>query len=680
MKADNSGRWETGVGLPETRFALATGDVNIGYQVLGDGPVDLVWAWGGFSNIEVMWEEPSFAAFLRRLSEFSRLILFDRRGSGVSDRGGTATTPTLEERMEDILAIMDAVGSEKACIAGVSEGGNLAALFSATYPERTASIILYATPARFRKDEENPWGFISEDEENAFIEMIRKTWGEKSEQRVALWAPSMLSDEAYMKWQAKFGRQSVSRDAVVPLFRSAFDYDLVDIFPAVRVPALVLHRLDDRLVSIAQSRRVAEQIPNARFVELEGIDHLPFVGDSEAVLAAIESFLLGSAATAPRHRKLLTVTFTDIAESTQNVQRLGDAAWRELIAAHDRIVRDHLARFGGQEVKQLGDGFLAVFEGPARAIRCLLGIVDASARFGLSVRAGLHTGECDVVDSDVQGIAVHVARRIADQARPGQILASSTVADLVAGSGIRFGEARDAELEGIAGTRYLLEVLTRGANPDAVRKLAIEQANVLRRDGEYWTVAYDGMVVTLRDTKGMRDIARLLASPRRELHALDLAGSKSGGKTSISNREISEAGLSATDVRSNEPLIDDAARPDYKRRISELEQEVEEAEGRGDTEATAKARKELDVLVHELASSYGLHGRARQTPDHVERARKAVTRRIRDALSRIDRAHPSLGRHLNASIRTGVFCSYEPERDITWAVEGTGRHKGLSDP
>ena len=653
------------MGVPTTQFARA-GEVNIGYQVIGDGPIDLVWAWGGFSNIDVVWEEPSYAAFLRRLSEFARVILFDRRGCGVSDREGTTVTPTLEERMDDIMAVLDAIGSERASIFGVSEGGNLAALFAATHPERTTSIILYGTMARYRKDAEHPWGWMDEDTETDFLEGLRRGWGMRSELAVRLWAPSMIGDERFIDWMARFARQSVSRSAALPLSRALGAYDLVDVFPAVRVPTLVLHRRDDGLVPVGQGRHIAQQVPRARFVELAGGDHLPFVGDAEEVLAEVENFLGGSRVSAADHRKLLTVAFTDIADSSRNLQRLGDEAWRELIAAHDQTVRAHLARFGGEEVKQLGDGFLAAFQGPARAIRCVLGIVDAGTRLGLSVRAGLHTGECEVVDSDVQGIAVHVARRVAEVAASEEILVSSTVADLVAGSGIRFGEGRDVELDGIAGPRRVFPVLRHGATPDAVRRLAIDSANVLRRDGEYWTVAYDGLVVTLRDTKGMRDIARLLVSPHRELHVMDLAAPD--GVQEVSRREVLEAGLSI-ERSADEMVIDEAARADYKRRIAELEQEIDDAEERGDGEAGANARKELDFLVEELASAYGLGGRPRRTPDHVERARKAVTRRIRDALARIDRVHPALGRHFHASVRTGVFCSYEPERDIVWTVE-----------
>jgi pimeloyl-ACP methyl ester carboxylesterase len=647
------------MGQPVTRYARA-GEVNIAYQVVGDGPVDLVWAYGLASNIEVFWEEPSLAAFFRRLSEFTRLILFDRRGCGLSDRHGTTATPTLEERMDDVLAVLDAVGSRQASILGISEGGSLAALFAATHPARTASIILYGTLtyAQYQAG-------VGDGTGAAFTEAVSRGWGMRSDWAVQIWAPSMAGDEPFTQWLAKYARQSVSRGAILPLL-SAFDaYDLVDVFPAVRVPTLVLHRRNDGLVPVRHGRHVASQIPDARFVELEGADHLPFVGDAEAVLAEVQDFLVGSRTPIPRQRRLLTLVFTNIADSTPKAVDLGDDAWRELLAAHDRDVRTHLTRFGGEEVKQLGGGVLAVFDGPARAIRCALGIVDAAEPKGLSVRVGVHTGECELVDADVHGIAVHLGARILELAAPGQILVSSTVRDLVAGSGIRFGDGRDVELAGMPGTASVFPVLRHGASPEAVRRSAVEQTNLIRRDGEYWTVGHRGLVVTLRDTKGLRDLGRLLAEPGREFHVLDLMADGTGER-SIPPSQAAEAGLATEGW--GEPVIDQAARVHYQRRITELEQELDEAQEQGDAEATAAAREELDALIEELAAAYGLAGRPRRSPDPVERARKAVRRRLRDALDRIAQAHPRLGQHLAASIRTGVFCSYQPERDIVWSV------------
>lgn len=654
------------MGQPKTWFTQA-GKVNIGYQVIGEGPVDLVYAWGGFSNMEVFWEEPSCAAFLRRLSEFTRLILFDRRGCGVSDRGGDTVTPTLEERMEDVLAVLDAVGSERASVLGVSEGGVLAAMLAATHPERISSIIAYGTVTRLRKDAEHPWGWLDDDAFAQFIDEMAKGWGHRSTWAVQLWAPSMLDDDRFNDWMAKFGRQSLSRRDVLPMFWANRDADIVDVWPAVHTPTLVLHRRDDRLIPVGHGRWIAQHVPDARFIELAGFDHLPFIGDAEEVLAAIEEFLIGSPAAHRRQRKLLTVMFTDIANSSTMISSLGDDAWREIVASHDRVIRDHLARFGGTEMKHLGTGFLAVFDGPARAVRCAMGVVDAAERLGLSLRVGLHTGECEVADDSVQGITVHVGGRLVEITAPGEILVSNSVRDLVAGSGIRFGEGREVELPGLPGPRVVFPVLSHGATPDAVRRLAADRSNILRRDAEYWTVAYDGLVVTLRDSKGLRDIARLLASPQHELHVLDLAVEAGAGARSLSRSEAFEAGLHV-DKPADEPTVDEVARYRFRQRLSELQREIDEAEVGGNSVEVSRAREEFDALVEQLESAYGIGGKARRTPDYVERARKTVTRRIRDAMSRIERAHPGLGRHLNASLHTGVFCSYQPERAVTWTV------------
>ena len=648
---------------PKTWYTQA-GDVSIAYQVLGDGPVDLLYVWGGFSNIEVMWEEPSCAAFFRRLAEFTRLILFDRRGCGVSDRGGAMVTPTLEERQQDALAVLDAVGSEQASIFGLSEGGVLAALLAATYPERVRSVILYGTLARYRRDAEHPWGWMDDQAGGEFVEAMARGWGFRSQWAVSLWAPTMAGDERFKDWIAKFSRQSLSRRDVLPFFWANLDYDLVDVFPAVRTPAIVLHRRDDRLVPVSHGRRIAEHIPDARFVELAGVDHFPFIGDSEEVLAAVEEFLIGSSGAERQQRKLLTLMFTNIAASPAS--GLADDALRELVASHDRVIRDHLARFDGREVKRLGDGFLAVFDGPARAVRCAIGIADAAERLGLSLRIGVHTGECEIVGDDVQGITVHVGARIAEQAAPGEILASSTVRDLVAGSGLRFGEGRPLELQGSAERRTVFPVLVHGATPEAVRRMAVERENLLRRDGEYWTIAYEGFVVTLRDSKGLRDIARLLAMQGREIHVLDLIVEADPSRPARASA-ASEAGLSV-EQRGDDPLIDEAARADYRRRLTELQGEIDAAETTGDTVDVSAAREEYEALVEELSSAYGLGGRIRRTPDHIERARKTVTRRIRETMRRIEGVHPGLGKHLNASLQTGVFCSYKPERDVAWFV------------
>jgi class 3 adenylate cyclase len=419
---------------------------------------------------------------------------------------------------------------------------------------------------------------------------------------------------------------------------------------------------DQLLVPVSHGRWIAEHMPDARYVELTGADHLPFIGDTEEILGEIEQFLVGSPAGTSGHRRLLTLLFTDLVESTRRVCDLGDDSWRELLATHDEMVRTHLYRFAGQDVKHLGDGFLAVFDGPARAIRCAMGILAGTARLGLAARIGVHTGECEVTDDDVRGIAVHVAARLVELAGPNEILVSGTVRDLVAGSGIRFGEPSDVELRDIAGSRVVLPVVTEGAAPDVVRRLAVDQSNLLRHDGEYWTVAYDGQIATVRDTKGLRDLARLLAVPGQELHVLDLAA-EANTSDAVAGRTHLEHG--------HEPIIDAAARENYRRRLAELDGEIDDAATSADHERGARTQVERDALVDELTRAYGLGGTVRRTPDHIERARKTVTRRIRDTIGRIERLHSPLGRHLRASVHTGVFCGYEPERRVVWTIELT---------
>jgi pimeloyl-ACP methyl ester carboxylesterase len=657
------------VGRPTTRFTQA-GDVEIGYQVLGDGPVDLVWITGIGSNIEVVWEEPSWAALLRRLGEFSRVIMFDRRGCGVSDRGSGLVTPTLEERMEDVVAVLDAVGSEEAALFGFSEGGNLAALFAATHPERTTSVTLCGTVARFRRDDAHPWGWRDEDGFNAFVEGMARQWGvrETAPRAVALWAPSMLGDERFADWIARFARQSISRGHIAPLMRAHADYDLVDVFPAVHVPALVLHRRDDAITPVDHGRWIAERLPDGRLVELSGADHYPFIGDTDEVIAEMEGFLVGPRTRRPDDRRLLTLVHAEVVDAARASTPMGDRAWHELRATYEVEVEDHLIRFRGRPLDHLAGSYLAAFAGPARAVRYAAAIVEAAARLGLAARAGVHCGECAIVGDSVQGVAVRVGRHLGELADPGEVLVSGTVHDLVAGSGLRFGPGRDVELRGLTGRRRVLALITDGATPDDVRRMAGERANLLRRDGEYWTMAYGGKVVTLGDTKGLGDLARLLAAPGREFHALDLVTDQrpAGG---TSSRSTSAEHGPHLDRGGGEPVIDEAARRAYRRRLTELEAVLDDAQARNDDAAATRARAEHEALIEQLGAAYGLGGRVRRTPDHAERARKTISRRLRTSVRRIEAAHPALGRHLHASLRTGVFCSYQPERPLTWIVE-----------
>jgi pimeloyl-ACP methyl ester carboxylesterase len=637
---------------PTTQFAKA-GEVHVGYQVFGEGPSDLLWIWGLASNVEAMWDEPSSAAFLHRLGDLARVIMFDRRGAGVSDREGTAATPTLEERVDDVIAVLDAVGCERVTAFGVSEGGAMAAALAASRPDRIDRIVVYGT-SRF------PRGVPPMDAA-AWIEELASGWGtlEGAKASVHSWAPSMAGDDRFVEWMARQRRLACSRAAIRPLLWTTLNaYTQVDdLFRAVHVPALVVRRRDDQLAPETSVRLIAEEIPSARYVELPGADHYPFLGDTDALLAEIGAFIGGGRDLDPRDRRVLTIAAVETAATPGDV-RLGEDGWRQLLASHADLARTYLARFGGRVIVSTGGTLLAAFDGPARAIRAAVAIVDGAERLGLPVRAGLHTGECELDGDGVHGLALHVATQISTIAAPGEILVSGTVRDLVAGSGIRFGEGRAAELEGLAGARPLVEVLRHGAHPDTVRRFAIEHANVLRLDGEYWTIAFDAHVVTVRDSKGMRDLAHLLAAPGRDHHVLDLASP--GARHVVGHERGAE-------------VLDATARADYKRRLTALQAEIDEAHARGDGVTVERIRATYDAFVDQLTSAYGLGGRSRRAPDAVERARKAVARRLRDAQTRIARAHPSLGRHLQASVRTGVFCSYAPERDVTWTVEADTR-------
>ncbi len=632
----------------EVRYAKA-GDVNIAYQVLGDGPNDLLYIQGVYSNMEVAWEEPGFARFLNRLASFSRLILFDRRGCGSSDRGWALNGPTLEERMEDVRAVLDAVGSERADLFGCSEGGSLAALFAASHPDRVRSMVLYATAVRYIADDDHPWGLVRAEVREAFHELVAQYWGDREATRagVAMGAPSKIGDEAYLDWFAKFERHSLSRSAARAAWESASAYDLVDVFPAVRVPTLIVHRVDDTFIPVAHARRLAEMMPHAQLVEVPGVDHYQWVGDTD-LWDVVQEYLTGE----PFHvrdRRLLSLLFSDIDQSTARAVELGDRRWRELLAAHDLQVRDAIDRFGGREIKQLGDGFFVAFEGPARAVECALAIRDAAASLGITVRAGVHAGECEVVGDDLVGVAVHTAARLLDHAEPGQILVSATVCDLVAGSGLCFGDAATVELEGLHGTRQVYPVLGGAGSPSRVRRAAAEAETVFRRDGEYWLIGYAGQAVMLRDTKGLRDLHQLLSRPGREIHVLDLA---------TASRAAAQVGLGS---------VDDRARAEYRQRLSELEEELDEADRLGDLARLQRARVEHDAVLEHLQAAYGLGGRSRETGSDAERARKAVTGRVHDAIGRIELQHPRLGRHLRFSIRTGRYCSYQPEQPVHWA-------------
>ena len=430
--------------LPETKYARS-GDVHIAYQVTGEGPFDLVFVPGFVSHLEVQWEAPESAAILRRLSSFCRLIRFDKRGTGLSDRG---PIPTLEQRMDDVRAVMDAVGSERAALLGVSEGGPMSLLFAATYPSRTRALILYGSYARRAWAPDHPFGRTQVDMEKIF-ETMEREWG--GPVGIETWAPSRMNDEAHKRWWANFLRQGASPGAALSVMRMNMEIDVRHVLSTIRVPTLVLHRTGDRLTPVGQGRYLASKIPGAMYVELPGEDHSPYAGDTPRLLDEIEEFLTGVRGGVEDNRVLATVMFTDIVGSTERAAAAGDSRWRDLLAQHHAAVRRELLRFRGREVDTAGDGFLATFDGPARAVRCAARVVEAVQPLGLEVRAGLHTGECELLGDKLSGIAVHVGARVAGLASANEVLVSSTVKDLVAGSGLRFEPRGVQTLRGVPG-------------------------------------------------------------------------------------------------------------------------------------------------------------------------------------------------------------------------------------
>jgi len=430
---------------PQTRYARA-GDVHIAYQVVGEGPVDLVYVPPTLQQVEHLWAEPRVAAFFERLARFSRLILFDRRGTGLSD---PIAGSTLEDQMEDLTAVMDAVGSEQAALFAQSEGATMAALYAATHPERTRALVLYAGMARMTAAPGYEWPG-DEAERDARIAEIVDAWGTGA--RIDVIAPSAAGDERLRRWFAQLERLASSPGTLRGLFQVAGGTDVRDVLPAIVAPTLVLHRRDDTTIDVRHSHYLAEHIPNARYVELEGRDNLLVVGDVERVIAELEEFLTGTRTPPEPDRVLATVMFTDIVGSTEAAARLGDRAWRELLARHDELSRAQLARYRGRAVKSLGDGMLATFDGPARAIRCAIALRDEVRALGIELRAGLHTGECEAIGDDLGGLAVHIGARVGALAAPREVLVSGTVKDLVVGSGIDFADRGEHALKGVPGT------------------------------------------------------------------------------------------------------------------------------------------------------------------------------------------------------------------------------------
>jgi class 3 adenylate cyclase len=439
---------------PETRYARSQ-DGRVAYQVVGKSPLDLVFIPSWFSNIEVMWEEPSFAGFLHRLATFSRVLCFDKRGSGVSDPVALEALPTLEQWMDDVRAVMDAAGSERAALLGTQEGGQMAILFAATYPERTSALILINSTARHVRDVDYACG-VPADHASRYLQYHEEVWGTGN--IVDVVAPSVAQDERFRRWHARYQRLTMGPRASREMFAAYLERDLRGVLPFVRVPTLVLQRAGNRHVRRGHGRYLAEHIPGAKYVELPGEDHLVMVGDTETVLGEIEQFLTGVRPLPEVDRVLATVLFTDIVGSTQRAATLGDRAWRALLETHHGIVRRELERHRGREVKTVGDGFVATFDGPARAIRCACAIRGGVRPLGIEIRAGLHTGECELMKDDVGGIAVHIAARVVESAGPSEVLVSSTVKDLVAGSGLQFVDRGAHGLHGVPGEWRLFAV------------------------------------------------------------------------------------------------------------------------------------------------------------------------------------------------------------------------------
>jgi class 3 adenylate cyclase len=428
-----------------TRYAKS-GDYHLAYSVSGDGPLDILYVPTWLSQIEHLWESPRVNRFFERSAHLGRLIMFDRRGSGMSDP--IVGAPTLEEQMDDVNAVLDAAGSEEAVVLAALEGGPMACLYAATHPHRTRALILYSAWARVVQSDDIPWANPPE-ERVKLMEFLAETWG--TGERLEGLAPSMADDPEFRAWYAKLERLAASPNSIRQLQSLIGQYDVRGVLPTISVPTLVMHRRDDSLIDPRHSEYLAEKIPGAKLVMLEGSDNLMVAGDSDAILDEIEEFLTGTRQVRDSDRVLATVLFTDICGSTRRASEMGDARWRDLLESHDQLVRRHLDRWQGREVKTTGDGFLATFDGPARAIRCAKAIAYEVNALGIAIRAGMHTGECEVRGDDVAGMAVHIGARVGALAGPGEVLVSSTVKDLTVGSGIDFVDRGEHELKGVPG-------------------------------------------------------------------------------------------------------------------------------------------------------------------------------------------------------------------------------------
>lgn len=433
----------------KTRYAK-NGDIHIAYQVFGEGDIDLVFVPGFISHLENDRDEPRCARWLQKLGRFARVIMFDKQGTGLSDH--VSKTPTMDERMDDIQTVMDAVGVEKAAIFGISEGGCLATLFAASHPDRSQALILYGAYASDKDSDPTQEGT------NFLLQYIETAWG--SGESLPLIAPTMKNDLALKQWWGRWERLGANPGAARALILTNSEIDITNILPSINLPTLIMHRRDDTFVNAACGRLLAERIPNAKYVELPGSDHLYFVGEgADQILDETAQFLTGNLPSVEIDRILSTVLFTDIVGSTEHAIKLGDSKWRELLNQHHMLVRKELARFRGREMDTAGDGFFAAFDGPARAIHCALSISDNLQGLGIKIRAGLHTGECEMIGEKFGGIAVHIGARVMANSSANEILVSSTVKDLVAGSGIKFEERGAYKLKGIPDEMHLYAVV-----------------------------------------------------------------------------------------------------------------------------------------------------------------------------------------------------------------------------
>ncbi|HUE25290.1 MAG TPA: adenylate/guanylate cyclase domain-containing protein [Solirubrobacteraceae bacterium] len=442
--------------LPEVSYAR-NGDVSIAYMVLGDAPTDMVFVGGFVSHLEIAWEAAPVRRFFERLASFTRVIVWDKREQGLSDRLGQP--PTLEQGMDDLTTVMDAAGSERAALFGISEGGPMAALFAATFPDRVSHLALYGTYAKMTRAGDHPAG-VPRDRLERWIESMSRGWGGPA--GLQLFAPSVADDEDMVRFWTHLLRSGTSPRAAAALMRMYFEIDVRPALGAISAPTLLMHRRDDLLIPVAQGRALAALMPSARYVELDGADHVAFFGDSDAIVDEVEEFVTGTRHGREPERMLATVMFTDIVGSTQHAADAGDRDWRRMLERHDELVRAELSRYRGREVKHTGDGFLAAFDGPGRAVHCAAAITRRVRPLGIEVRAGVHTGECELRGDDLAGMAVHIGARVGACAESGEVLVSSTVRDLVVGSELRFEERGVRELKGVPGEWRLYALATDG--------------------------------------------------------------------------------------------------------------------------------------------------------------------------------------------------------------------------